>query len=103
MSWGTIFNADIFLSRQSYDSIASIQDMIKELDEDIEWKEKRLALLAASTPKDVVDEGCDALGWVASEVHQITEEYNDSLIERFKLSLYLDYLDGDENKLIKAE
>jgi hypothetical protein len=105
MSWGITFNTDIFLSHQNYTSLYLVQDKIKDLDEQMERMEKRLALLGATTPRDVVPEESkdDIIEWVVGEVHQILAEYNDTLIERFKLSQYLDYLDGDETKLIKGE
>jgi len=94
MGWGIDFNSDIFLSRQSYSSKGEVEDKITEISESIADCESRLKMYAIATPKDIVptEDSVDILNFLNCEVRELLEEHEDLVIYRFKLNLYLEYL-----------
>lgn len=68
MGWGTTFTTDIFINRQTFDSMYGVELAIKEYEDSIQYFEKRLMMLVAATPsgdiselQDEVDEILDCL------------------------------------------
>lgn len=94
MSWGIDFTADIFLSRQSYSGKDEVQDKIRELDELITDCEGKLKMYATATPRDIIspDGSEDPINWISQRINEELELYREYLIDRFKLDLYLEYL-----------
>lgn len=50
MGWGLSFKADIYLSKETYNTENEVQDSIDELDKDINRVKRRIALMIASSP-----------------------------------------------------
>ena len=100
MAWGTDFKADIFLSRQSYTTKYEVQDKIKFTDELITDCEKKLQMYASATPKDIISgenlENC--IDWLNHEITDVLDCYRESILERYRLELYLDFMVENENK-----
>lgn len=90
MSWGTDFKADIFLSKQSYSSIAQIESAIDDCDETIQTIQSEIKMYASSTPKDVCIESDNPINYINSEVDFLMEELEATVIHRYKLMLYLE-------------
>jgi hypothetical protein len=104
MSWGINFKTDIYLSRQSYSSKGEVEDRIAEIDKAIYDWEAELKMYASSTPKDIVppDDSEDTVNWLNIRINEVLETYQEYLIERYRLDLYLEYL-NDGGEIIKAE
>jgi len=94
MGWGIEFKSDIFLSRQSYSSKSEVEDKISEISESIVDCESKLKMLAIATPKDIVstEDSGDMINFFNDEVLGLVEELEELTVNRFKLNLYLEYL-----------
>jgi hypothetical protein len=90
MGWGIEFNTDIYLSRESYNSIAQVEDTIIDLEESIQTIDIKLAFLLGG---GVLDEKRNNL----VELEELLETRDLNVIKKFKLELYKDYL-KDKNK-----
>jgi len=104
MGWGIEFKADIYLSRQSYSSKGEVEDKISEFDKEINNCEAELKMFAAANPKDIVppDSVEDQILWLNNEINQTLEVYRELLMERYRLYLYLDYL-NEGGEIVKSE
>jgi hypothetical protein len=54
MGWGTDFTAEVFISRQTFQSLADVEDTIEEHQGNILTAELQLVALASATPRDIV-------------------------------------------------
>jgi len=70
MSWGTIFNCDIFLIRQSFYSYDQLQNAIDKKEDDIAHIEGLLKMYASANPRDVAPEEWkdDPIGYLHMEM-----------------------------------
>jgi len=104
MGWGIEFKADIYLSRQSYSSKGEVEDRIAEIDKVIYDCEAELKMYASATPKDIVspDDSEATVNWLNTRINEVLEMYQEYLIERYRLALYLEYL-NDGGEIIKSE
>ena len=104
MSWGIEFKADIYLSRQSYSSKDDVEDKIREIDKELNNCEAELKMYASANPKDIVppDFVEEQVNWLNNRVNETLELYQDLLVYRHQLELYLAYL-NDGGEIIKAE
>ena len=101
MSWGTEFQTDIYLSRQEYKTKYEVEDRIKEIDLVINECEATLKMYASATPKDIVpsDFSEEPINWLNRQIDEQFEIYREYLLDRYRLELYLEYLnDGGEIK-----
>ena len=92
MGWGIDFKADVYLSRQSYRSKQEVADRMEELDKEINDHEVKLKMIGIANPNDIVPTEEDKVFWVNREISDVLEEYRASVIDRYNLYLYLDYL-----------
>jgi hypothetical protein len=94
MTWGTDFNTDIFLSRQSYSSKFEVEDKINELNELINNCEAQIKMYVSSTPKDITppDFSEEQINWLNNQINEHLEMYREYLLERYRLELYLEHL-----------
>jgi hypothetical protein len=104
MSWGIEFKTDIYLSRQSYSSKGEVEDRITEIDKLIHDCEAELKMYASSTPKDIVppDSSEETVNWLNIRINETLEILQEHLIERYRLVLYLEYL-NDGGEIVKSE
>lgn len=98
MSWGTDFKADIYLSRQMYNGVWEVKDRIEEIDKELAEIGGKLKILSGATPKDIIpDEWKESpVQWINNEIETLLDDYQENLIHRYTLNLYLRYLE-DEN------
>jgi hypothetical protein len=103
MGWGTDFKADLYLSRIIFTSIGEIEDKLKEYDESINNIEAEIKMYASSTPKDIIpdDYKDEPINWLTLRLNELYENYRESLINGFKLSLYLEYVEENKIDLLK--
>ena len=95
MGWGIDFTSDIYLSSQNYDNnIYQVQDKIEELQVTIYNVNTKINMFAASSVKEVVPtEWVDEpIRWVNREVDELIDELHESIIQKYQLELYLEYL-----------
>ena len=86
MSWGTSFKADIFISRQTFDSVHDVRASIKDYEDSIQHLEKRLMMLVAATPSGDITE-------LQYEVEEILEGLRHDLHNLEMLRLFGEHLE----------
>jgi hypothetical protein len=103
MGWGIIFNQDIYLNRLRLDSKQDLIELIEDTNQFIADIEREIAMLVASTPKDIVlDVGENVLEYLdlqLKEKHQLLKE-NVLLLGR--IEMLLEYLDDNPDVDIKT-
>jgi hypothetical protein len=94
MSWGTNFQTNIYLSRQTFFSKYEIEEKINEYNKTINNIEATFKMFASSTPKDIIPtEWCEEpMSWLNNNLDELYEIYQETLIERYKLYLYQEYV-----------
>jgi hypothetical protein len=96
MTWGTDFTTGIFLSRQDYNkNPLLVKDSINEKDLEISNIKIKLAMLVGATPNTIVNEEWkdDILNGITNELVLLLNELEELLIDKYKLGLYLEYLE----------
>jgi hypothetical protein len=99
MSYGIDFKADIYLSRQSYESKEGLIDAIEHDGYDIESYESQLRMFISANPKDIIpDEWKDEpLSYLYTESGHLLDELKEAIMARHLKQLYLQYLEeGNE-------
>ena len=75
-----------------------VQEKIDDLTSEIKGYESLIKMHASSTPKDIVEEGYDAVPWIAGRIDEILEELKAAQIQVYQLELYLEYLNDQHVK-----
>lgn len=97
MTWGIDFTTNVFIARSGYEKNKFlVQDAIDECQEDIHKQQIYIQMLGASTPKDITPAEQDPLYYINSEIENAIKEIEELSIKRYKLILYLEYLDKPE-------
>ena len=96
MSWGTSFQAGIYVSRRVYKSKSEVNEAIDEANKSIHGTIGMLKMYAARTPKDI-----DDLTSISAEIETITDELSDLYVLRYQLQLLLECIDDDPELLTK--
>jgi hypothetical protein len=94
MAWGIDFKTTLTLTRQEYSSIDEVEMQIKEYDKEISNIEVKLKMLISSTPKDIIPDDWkeEPINWLNQYIDEEFTCYQETLIERFKLYEYREYL-----------
>ena len=99
MGWGTSFKADIYLSRQVFNSKYELDEKIKEVEEYIESAKQELTAYAVATPRDIIAEK-DESGYIQNPIDEVLRKVNetfewmeDNYRDLNKLYLYQEYLE----------
>ena len=77
MGWGTSFKADIYLSRQVFNSKDELDERIKELEEYIESATRELTAYAVATPRDIIAEK-DESGYLQNPINEILRKVHET-------------------------
>lgn len=107
MAWGIEFKTDIYLLKQSFLTKKELEDTINELNIKINDCESKLLMFAIATPKDIVlidkDDSSPEIifNYINDKTLSLLELHEELIINRFKLNLYLEYL-NEGNEIIKA-
>jgi hypothetical protein len=88
MSWGTYFNADIFISHKLFNSIVDIDAAIDGLKEDMQSDRECLLMIAMSNPKDIIEGGDDVLYSVRNRINDHLDSLLQSEVQMQYLLLY---------------
>ena len=103
MSYEQYFKTEIQL-REFYHSIYHLQDEIDDLNKMINNVEAEIKMFASSNPKDIIpDEWKEEqpIDWLNMELNNKFDSYNEFIIKKFKLELYMEYL--KENNITHIE
>jgi Na+/phosphate symporter len=107
MGWGTSFKAEIYLSRQVFNSKLELDERIKELEGYIESAKRELTAYAVATPRDIIAEK-DESGYTQNpidellrKVHETFEWMEDNYRDLNKLYQYQEYLEENPDIDIK--
>jgi hypothetical protein len=87
MGWGTDFKADIYISRETFDSVQSLKNKIEDVKDDIK---DTMLLLHIYTQREPPH---DAVHERKAEVNEICEYLIETHILLYKLELYLGFLE----------
>jgi hypothetical protein len=103
MGWGTDFRTNIFISKQTFGSKDDIEMKLAELDETINDIESQIKMYASATPKDIMPDDWkdEPINWLGIRLEELFVSYQEALIERFKTTLYQDYIDSNNIDLTK--
>ena len=103
MGWGIEFNADIYLSRQVFNSKTEVEEKIEEIVQYINNSKSMLMMFASSTPKDIIPEEWEEnpLDWINNQINEILDTLQEDMIKTYNLRLYLEYL--EENPIKKDD
>ena len=98
MGWGTGFKTEVYISGEYYSSIEDVRDRLLDIEEDLSEVKNRLMILAASTPKDIINEE-DIITAIHNEVKGSLEKVRELSEKKLKLILFVEYLeDGGDLK-----
>lgn len=108
MSWGTTFEAEVFLSRESYDSIYQVESAIEEVRDDIKKARERILMYAAGGCNGVSHNDSDGapinpIEALYNELNAWLELYDDYNLRLYKLLLLKDDWNEQEKKFNSAE
>lgn len=92
MSWGTDFTTDIFLTRQSFSNLYELENKIEDNNKLISSIKSRIMMYGSSSPSELIPEDWeeDAINFIAQRIEELFEEYEEVLIENYRLYLYLE-------------
>jgi len=92
MSWGTSFNAEIYLIRESYPSKSLVEDAIAESEENISDAKQKIAMTIIGNAKDLFSTEnsllCEVQDFVETQIELIREES----VKIYKLNLLFDFM-----------
>ena len=86
------FVADIFLIRQTFRTIAEIQDSIKDEEQSLQYYKEKLLMLIIANPKDLLKDDESVIWEMHTSFNDIWTEVLDTNLKIYKLNLYLDYV-----------
>lgn len=96
MGWGISFTPEVFISKESYNSIIEIEDTIREIEEQQVQISAILKMWAAACPSDIINCDDDDCGHIMTTLHGIIDEeltsYKENFYKLFTLRLLLEYL-----------
>lgn len=98
MSWGTSFKADIFISRENFNSKYEVEDKITECNDFIAEDTRKLAMLSVSSPRDVMpnDEDSSPIYYMNNMVSELVSDIEDCSVKKYMYQLLLE--NWDEKK-----
>ncbi|MFA5366527.1 MAG: hypothetical protein WC333_01195 [Dehalococcoidia bacterium] len=67
---------------------------LEELDKTIEDIKAQIKMYSSATPKDIMPEDWkeEPINWLSTRLDELFENYEEKVIEMFKISMYLDYV-----------
>lgn len=107
MGWGTTFNTDIYLSRESIDSIYTLRSNIEEVNNDIQHIREKILMYCAAGVNGVANTDCEGnplnpIDSLHIELKELFEWYEESVTKQTKYCLMLDDYDENEGKFKTA-
>ena len=103
MGFGTYLYTDIYFSRETYNSKHQVEDALEEARERLRYAKEKLAKLAFMTEPNkfcVNEESPDT--YLDNELRYAFEEFEEAVIDDYKLTLLLDNWDETHDSEGKA-
>ena len=100
MSWGIDFKADIFLSHVSINSVAELEDLIQEKEQDIARCKEQLLMYASSNPRDIIPGEWEeeSISFIQNQINYVFTDYEEAYSILKDLYYYKEYLEENEGK-----
>lgn len=93
MAWGTEFHTDIFISRQSFQTVYELDERINEIEQDIQNRNSRIKMFAAATPNNIIPpDGPDPLHYIEVNMDEELAMLEEDIRELYQLSLFKEHL-----------
>ena len=95
MGWGLSFKADIYLSKETYNSEHEVEQEIEDLTESIDRCKRRIALMISANPSTFIEKGedIDPLYDLDNKISSHLESLEENIIRRYRLQLLLNNWD----------
>lgn len=98
MGWGLSFKADIYLSKETYNTEYEVEQEIENLTESINRCKRRLALMIAANPSTFIEKGedIDPLYDLDNKISSHFESLEENIVHSYRLQLLLNNWDKRE-------
>lgn len=98
MGWGLSFKADMYLSKETYNTEYEVEHEIESLTESINRCKRRIALMIAASPSTFIDKGedIDPLYELDNRINDHLELLETDIIHKYNLQLLLNNWDKRE-------
>lgn len=97
MAWGIQFQTYIFIPRDSISRVEEAREKIKQLENEIQESEMRLAIMTASPPVAFIPENYreNSVYFLQNQVLAQTRILQQKCVELFQFTLLLEYLESN--------
>lgn len=98
MGWGTTFQTEIYLNRQTFSNKYEVEAKIDELKDDLDIVKQKLIAFGAGNLSDIVPEDWDddKNGFIVYQMRDLFEEYEETVLGLYKLELLLENYDNSK-------
>lgn len=110
MGWGTYCNAELYFSRETFNSKYEVEEELKDVRNNMKRIEQQIAMLCAGNAKDLLNcKDCenypmDAVDVLTTKLNELKEWYQESVVDEYRLELLLenwdtrhgDYIENDK-------
>ena len=108
MSWGTIFTAEIYLIRESYNNLYQLEEEIDHVEKTVQNIRERIMMYCACgvqgcNTKDCEDNDVNPIDALHKEIVDLLEYYDEQQTKLYKLLLLKEDWDEVEQKFKTAE
>ena len=95
MGWGTTFTAEIYLSRQTFQSKGDLEDFIRQTNEDIRRRQEQIFMFCSSNVRDLVPKEWEerSVVFIHDRVTELMNEIFSDTVLLCKLQLLLENYD----------
>lgn len=103
MGWGIDFKADVYLSRESFNSVEELKDSIDECYSDMEDVKNQIGMYMAASVSDIVPDDWDdeKVPFLRNRLRDLFESYDMYFKRAIKLEMFLEYLEDNPDKDIQ--
>jgi len=100
MGWGIKFNADIYLSKQTYENKIDVEKKINELEQELVELECKLKMFASANLKDILPKywNDDPILWLNNQIDDIFEQIYENHLNLIQIEQYLEYLNNKQKE-----
>jgi len=102
MGWGTLFNTEIYLSREMYSSQFEVEEKLAEIDKHLNVLISSIKMFATASPSEIIPEDWkdEPVNWLNNKIDELIDSYDELMIQQFRLTLYLEHIkENPENKM----
>jgi hypothetical protein len=98
MGWGTDFNVDLFLSKEQYSNLGTLEEAIESEELFKTSLEKQILMWASSNVKDIIPKEWkdEPITFINNNVGELLQNYDETCIHIYNLLLYKKSLNKKE-------